>query len=61
MLFAFFLLNCNGSLYILDINSLLDTMNTETNFWLLEITENLARVVVSVHNRNKNIGLVAKV
>lgn len=61
MLFAFFLLNCNGSLYILDINSLLDTMNTETNFWLLEITENLARVVVSVHNRDKNIGLVAKV
>ena len=50
-----FLLSCNDSLYILDITSLLDIMNIQSTFWLQEITENLATVVVSIHNQNKII------
>ena len=55
-----FLLSCNDSLYILDITYLLDIMNIQDTFWLQESTENLATVVVSIHNQNKNIGLFAK-
>lgn len=61
--FAFLLLICKSFLYIMDINSLPDicAMNFETNFWPLEITENLATVVVSMHNWNKNNGMYAKI
>lgn len=62
VLFAFLLLNCRISLYILDRNSLIDicAVNIETNFCPLGITENLGIVMASVHNQNKNNGLYAK-